>query len=71
MIKAPFPGVGTSSNGLLHEESNLSTVYTSHEFNPDAYKLMEESGYDFSKPPCPGNIINIKPYEPNDAQKMV
>jgi len=33
MTKAPFPGVATSSKGLLHKESNLPTVHTSDGFN--------------------------------------
>ena len=44
---------------------------TSDGFNPDTYKLMEKSGYDFSKPPSLGHIIGAKPYGPNDAQKIV
>jgi len=51
MTKAPFLGVVTSSKDLLEEESNLLMVHTSDEFDPDTYKLMEESGYNFSKPP--------------------
>jgi len=71
MTKAPFPSVTTSSKGLLQEESNLPTVHASDEFDPDTYKLMKESGYDFSKQPSPRHVINTKPYGPNDAQKMV
>jgi len=39
--------------------------------DPDAYKLMDELGYNFSKPPSPGNVINANPYRSNDAQKIV
>ena len=42
-------------------------VHTSDGFDLDAYKLIEESRYDFSKPPSPGNIIDAKPYGPNDT----
>jgi len=70
MTKAPFPGVATSSKGLLQEESNFLTVCTSNGFDPDAYKLME-SAYDFSKSPSPGHVIDTKPYRPNNMQKMV
>jgi len=71
MTKVPFLGVVTSSKSLLQEERNLLTVHTSDGFDPDANKLMKEPGYDFSTPPSLGNIIDAKPYEPNDAQKMV
>ena len=32
---------------------------------------MEESGYDFNKPPSLGCVIDVKPYGPNDMQQMV
>ena len=44
---------------------------TSDGFNPDAYKLIEESGYVFNKPPSTGNVIDTKPYGPKDMQKRV
>jgi len=68
MTKAPLPGITTSSKGLLQEESDLPTVCTSDRFYSEAYELMEESGYNFSKPPSPGHIIDAKPYEPNDIK---
>jgi len=71
MTKAPIPGVATSSKGLLQEESTLPMVHRSDEFDPDTYKLIEESRYDFSKLPSLGNFINTKPYGPSDAQKIV
>jgi len=71
MTKARFPCVATLFKGLLQEERNLPTVHTSDGFDPDAYKLMEESRYDFSKPPSLGLVINAKPDGPNVAQKMV
>jgi len=71
MTKAPFPGVVAFAKGVLQEKSNLPTVYTGDGFDPDAYKSMEESGYDFSELPSLGHVIDAKPYEPNDAKKMV
>ena len=71
MTKTLFPGVATSSKGLLREAGNLPVVHTSNGFDPNAYKLMEESGYDFSKSPSPGHVIDTKHYGPNDAQKMM
>jgi len=70
MIQASFSSVATSSKGLLQDKSE-PMVCTSDYFNPNAYKLMEESGHGFSKPPSPGHIIGTKPYGTNDAQKMV
>jgi len=71
MTKAPFLVVVTSFKGLFQEESNLPIVHTSDGFDSDAYKLMEELGYNFSKLPSPGHVIDEKPCGPNDAQKMV
>jgi len=71
MTKAPLPRVATSSKGFLREESDLLTVHTSDGFDSDAYKLIEESSYHFSKRPSPGHVINAKPYGPIDTQKMV
>jgi len=71
MTKAPFPGVVSSSKGLLQEESNLPTLCTSYGFDSNTYKLMEESGYDFNKPPSSRHVIDAKPYRLNDTQKMV
>jgi len=71
MTKAPLPGVLNSSKGLLQEEGNLLMARTSEGFNPDAFKLMKESGHNFSKSPSPGHVIDTKPDERNDAQKMV
>ena len=71
MTKVPLPSVKTSSKGLFQEESDLLTVRRSDAFDPDAYKLMEESGYGFNKPSSPGHVIDAKPYGPNDVQKMV
>ena len=71
MTKEHFPCVATLSKSLLQEERNLPTVHTSDEFDSDTYKLMEESGYDFSKPPSLGYVIDATPDRPNGAQKMV
>jgi len=67
MTKAPLPGVVTCSKGLLQEESDLLTVSTSYGFDLDAYKLMEESGYEFTKQLSLGHVIDPKPYGPNDT----
>jgi len=53
MTKAPLPGVATSFKGLLKEESDLPIVHTSDGFDLDAYTLMEEPEFNFSKLPSP------------------
>ena len=53
MTKAHVPGVATSFKGLLKEESDLPIVHTSDGFDLDAYTLMEEPEYNFSKLPSP------------------
>ena len=70
MTKAHSPCAATLSKGMLQVERNLPMVHTSDGFDPDAYKLMD-LGYDFSKPPSPGYVIDAKPDEPNGAQKML
>jgi len=46
-------------------------VNTSNRFDPNAYKLMKKSSYDFSKPPPLGNFIEARPYGLSDTQKMI
>ena len=67
----PLLGVTTSSKSLLHEESDLLAMCTSGGFDLDTYKVMEESGYDFTKPLSLGHIIEAKPYGPTDTQKIM
>jgi len=43
---------------------------TSDGCNADTYDLMEELGYDFSKPSSLGHVIDAKLYGANDTQKM-
>jgi len=71
ITKAPPSSAVTFSKGFLQEESDLPMVCTSDIFDSNASKLMEESGYKFSKPPSPGHVMDAKPCGPNDAQKMV
>jgi len=68
MTKKALPGAVTSSKGLLQEESDLPTVHTSDGFDPNTYKLIKKSRYDFIKPPSMGHVIEAKCYGPNDMQ---
>jgi len=69
LTKAALPSFATSSKGLHQEESNLPRVHTSDGLDPNVYKLMEKSIYDFSKPPPLGHVVEAKPYRFNDMQK--
>ena len=71
MVVAPLPGFGASSKGLLQEEGDLPSTCTSDRFHLNAYKLRRRSGYDFSKPPLLGSIVEARPYGLNDTQKVI
>jgi len=71
MAATPLPCFVTSFRGLLQEESGLPKVHTSDGFDSNAYKLMNKFGYEFSKPPPLGNVIEARPYELNSTQKMI
>jgi len=44
---------------------------TNDGFDLNAYKLVEKFGYDFSKSPSLGYVIEAKPYGVNDLEKMI
>jgi len=71
MAIAPLHGFVASSRDLLQEEGSLPKACTSDEFNPNAYKLMKRFGYNFSKLPLLGSVIEARPYELYDAQKII
>jgi len=70
IVAAPLSDFVASSRGLLQEEGGLPNVHTSDGFNPNAYKLMKRSGYEFSKAPLLGSIIKVRAHGLNDTQKM-
>ena len=49
----------------------MPKVYTDDGFDPNAYKLMKKSGYDFKKPASLGHIVKAKPYGINETQKKI
>ena len=71
LIKASLPGFVFSSEGSLQEESDLPRMHTSDGFNPNAFKLMKLSGYDFSQPMSLGHVIEVKPYGLNSTQRVI
>ncbi|XP_057246772.1 uncharacterized protein LOC130589519 [Beta vulgaris subsp. vulgaris] len=40
-------------------------------FDPNAYKLLANSGYDFENPASMGNVIEVEPHGINDTQKKL
>jgi len=71
MVATPLSGFVASSRCLLQEEGGLPKARTSDGFDPNVYKLMKRSGYDFSKPPLLGSVIEASRYGFNDTQKMI
>jgi len=71
LTKAPLPSFIASFKGLVQEESDLLKMRTSNVFDPNAYKLMKRSGYDYSKPTSLEHVIDSKPYRLNNTQKVV
>jgi len=60
LTTTPLPSFVASSKRLLQEESDLPKVCISDRFDLNAYKLMRSSGYDFSKLPSLGHVIEVK-----------
>ena len=66
LVKAPLVSFILSSKGSLEEEVDLPKVRTEDGFDPNSYKLMKKSGYDFNKPVPLGCVIDI-----NETQKRI
>ena len=66
MVRARLAGFIMSSKGSLQEEVDLPKVRTEDGFDPNSYKLMKKSGYDFNKPVPLGCVIDI-----NETQKRI
>jgi len=71
VVKTPLAGFVVSSKGSLQEEADLLKVRTEDGFDPNAYKLLKKSGYDFHKPVPLGCPIEARPYGINGTQKMI
>jgi len=71
MVRAPLPGFVGSSKGLLQEKGGLLKAHISDGFDPNAYKLVKRSDYNFSKPQLLGSVIEARPYGIYDTQKMI
>ena len=54
-------GFVMSSKGLLQEEVDLPKVSTEDGFDPNAYKLLKKSGYDFNGPVPLGVSLKLSP----------
>jgi len=71
VVRAPLVGFVMSSKGSLQEEVDLPMVHTEDGFDPNAYKLLKKSGYDFNRPVSLGYVIEAKPYGINETQKRI
>ena len=63
----PLPSFIASSRVLLQEKGGLPKVRTGNVFDLNAYKLMKRSGYNLSKPPLLGSVIEARPHGLNDT----
>jgi len=61
------PWFVASPRGLLQEEGGLLKACTNDGFDPNVYKLMKRFGYNFSKPPLLGSVIEARSYGLNDT----
>ncbi|XP_074271002.1 uncharacterized protein LOC141594921 [Silene latifolia] len=66
--KQPLPGFTTASMKKDHTGPEESTK---GRFDPNAYKLMSKSGYDFKNPISLGQVIEVTPYGMNQTQKKL
>ena len=71
VTRAPLTGFVMSSKGSLQEEVDLPKVRTEDGFDPNAYKLLKKSDYDFNRPVPLGCVIEAKPYGINETQKKI
>ena len=60
-----------SSKESLQEKGDLSKVWTDDGFDPNVYKLLKKSGYDFNRPVPLGYVVEAKPYGINKTQKKI
>jgi len=71
ITKGLFPSFIAPFKALLQEESDLPRMHTSHGFDPNAYKFMKKSDYDFNKPTSLGHVIEAKSYGLNGTQQII
>ena len=71
VTRSPLSGFIVSSKCSLQEESHLPKVRTHDGFDPNAYRLMKNSSYDFNKPVSLGHVIEAKPHGINETQKKI
>jgi len=66
---ASLSGFIASSKGSVEEEGDLPRVRTYEGFDPNAYKLMMRSGYDFNNQASLEHVVEAKPHGINETQK--
>jgi len=67
LVSGPLTDFIMSSNGSLQEEADLSKVRTEDGFDPNVYKLLKKSGYDFNRPVPLGCVIEANSYGINET----
>jgi len=70
-LEPPLAGFVMSSKGSFQEEGDLPKVRTDAGFDPNEYKLMKKSGYDFNRLVPFGCVIEAKTYDINETQKKI
>jgi len=60
LVRAPLVSFVISSKGSPQEEVDLPKVCTEDGFDPNAYKLLKKSGYDFNMPVPLGCVIEAQ-----------
>jgi len=71
VVRAPLASFIVSSKGSLQEEVDLQKVCTDDGSDPNVYKLLKKSGYDFNRPIPLGCVIKPKHYGINETQKKI
>ncbi|XP_074277745.1 uncharacterized protein LOC141601368 [Silene latifolia] len=66
--KQPLPGF---TKALMKEDQAPIEELNKGRFDPNAYKFMSKSGYDFENPTPLGQVIEVTPYGLNQTQKKL
>ena len=67
----PLEGFTRSSQGPIIEHGTLPTKWSKEGFDPNAYRLMAEAGYDHEKPNGLGKLIPEASRKEGDRKSVV
>ena len=59
------------SKTLFDKEEDFPNTRMKEGFNLNAYKLMEQAGYDFNNPVVLGKLVDVKTYNLNKMPKKI